>query len=190
MASNYEIQAGDSYWDIAKALYGGDDAAINENRKILQALNEGKALFAGDTLMTGMPEPEPQRASMPDPRGGGLQGGPVSYSMTEPRGQFGGPTPPPAPGPQPAPGGFNIMNLPPEMTPDMQPNMRSAPTSFSSPNTMGQTAPPQASSMPDPRGQFGGPQTMRDPFQYPMKMASGAPDMGMLAALIERARGR
>lgn len=203
MGSNYQVQSGDSYWDIAKQLWGGDDATINENRKKLQALNDYQALFAGNNLVTGMLD-EPRQGSMPDPRGGigdmgaprqgsmpdprgqwgqgvqpesmtdprggiGNMGGPVSSSMTDPRGQFGGPVQEP----QIEPGGYNIMHL----APHLKPNQQSAPTSFSGPNTMSQMAPPRVSSMPDP-------------FQSPMKMASGAPNMGMLAALIERARGR
>lgn len=161
MANKYEIKSGDSYWDIAKQLYGGDDATINENRKRLQALNEGKALFAGDTLVLddapeppranpggadsrrtpappadpfgfvdpsvdGVPpmlRPRPeiaQRSSMPDPRGQGTQGI-QRESMTDPRSLFGNIAPRPE-AQAPNPGGFNILNLPPNMTPDMAPN--------------------------------------------------------------------
>lgn len=131
MAKSYEIKSGDSYWDIAKQLYGGDDAMINENRKKLQAINDGKALFAGDTLIIdGVVEPPaPQQASMPDPRGGGSQGAPMSRSMTEPRGQFGGPDMAGASDEAINPGGYKILNMPqhllpvesPKMAPSMEP---------------------------------------------------------------------
>jgi hypothetical protein len=125
MAKSYEIKSGDSYWDIAKQLYGGDDAMINENRKKLQAINDGKALFAGDTLIIdGVVEPPaPQRASMPDPRGGGLQGAPVSNSMTEPRGQFGGPDMAGASDEAINPGGYKILNMPQHLLPVESPSM-------------------------------------------------------------------
>lgn len=51
MAKTYTVEKGDSYWDIAASIWGGDDAQINENRKRLQELNGGKRLYAGDTLI-------------------------------------------------------------------------------------------------------------------------------------------
>jgi nucleoid-associated protein YgaU len=69
MAEKHTIEAGDSYWDIAKKKYGGDDATINENRKRLQALNGGKALNPGDTIVLDDKPDAPTSSSKPDPKG-------------------------------------------------------------------------------------------------------------------------
>ena len=69
MAKKHTIQEGDSYWDIAAKTWGGDTATINENRKKLQALNGGKALFAGDTLVLDDAPDGPVSNSKPDPKG-------------------------------------------------------------------------------------------------------------------------
>lgn len=69
MAEKHTVEAGDSYWDIAKKKWGGDDATINENRKRLQALNGGKALYAGDTLILDDKPDAPVSNSKPEPKG-------------------------------------------------------------------------------------------------------------------------
>lgn len=50
--SDYRVKKGDSYWNIAKALYGGSEADINANRKRLQKENGGQRLFDGTNLKT------------------------------------------------------------------------------------------------------------------------------------------
>ena len=69
MAKKHTIEDGDSYWAIAEKTWGGDAATINENRKRLQELNAGKALFAGDELILDDTPDAPQQSSKPDPKG-------------------------------------------------------------------------------------------------------------------------
>lgn len=69
MAKKHTIEDGDSYWDIAAKTWGGDTATINENRKKLQELNGGKALFAGDTLVLDNTPDGPVSNSKPEPKG-------------------------------------------------------------------------------------------------------------------------
>lgn len=69
MAEKHTVESGDSYWDIAKKKWGGDDATVNENRKRLQALNGGKALNPGDTLVLDDKPDGPVSNSKPDPKG-------------------------------------------------------------------------------------------------------------------------
>lgn len=85
MAEKHTVEAGDSYWDIAKKKWGGDDATINENRKRLQALNGGKALNPGDTLVLDDKPDAPVSNSKPDPKGIKPSTKP-SISMTGPDG--------------------------------------------------------------------------------------------------------
>jgi hypothetical protein len=131
MAKNYEIKSGDSYWDIAKQLYGGDDATINENRKKLQALNEGKALFAGDTLILDN-APEPPRAN---PGGADERRTPAipadPFGLSDP----------------------SVSGVPPMLRPRPQMGQRE---SMTDPRSLfGQGGQPQ--SMTEPRSLFGGP---------------------------------
>lgn len=69
MAKKHTVEEGDSYWDIAAKTWGGDTATINENRKKLQELNGGKALFAGDTLVLDNTPDGPVSNSKPEPKG-------------------------------------------------------------------------------------------------------------------------
>lgn len=69
MAEKHTIESGDSYWDIAKKKWGGDDNTINENRKRLQELNGGKALYAGDTIKLDDTPDGPVSSSKPEPKG-------------------------------------------------------------------------------------------------------------------------
>ena len=69
MAKKHTIEEGDSYWDIAAKTWGGDANTINENRKRLQELNGGKALFAGDSLVLDDTPDGPVSNSKPEPKG-------------------------------------------------------------------------------------------------------------------------
>jgi hypothetical protein len=84
MAKEYTINEGDSYWDIAEKMYGGDLATINANRKRLQELNAGKRLFPGEKLVIDN-TPEPARDSGDKSESRREQNKAARSSMTEPK---------------------------------------------------------------------------------------------------------
>ena len=123
--SQYKIKRGDSYWNIAKSLLGGNasDAAINARRKAIQKLNNGKALFAGGTLNVGGAAPSKMGHDMKRPgyhtpaghdtqrpgnkTGSGHDTQRVPVTAKAPRstqGQSGGPAPKPVPAWKSTPG--------------------------------------------------------------------------------------
>ena len=60
----YTVASGDSYWAIAeKILGGGNVGSVNDKKNELVALNGGKALYPGDTIIiSGAPAPAPAPA--------------------------------------------------------------------------------------------------------------------------------
>lgn len=69
LVTHYTVQKGDSYWAIAKKLWGGSDATITTNMHKLQEWNGNARLFAGMSIWITPPvkTPSPTPTPAPDP---------------------------------------------------------------------------------------------------------------------------